>query len=58
MLKRVISIIIIIVLLITLIIVSFKYRSILEESNWKQTNANIAVKGDLSIASTSFAGNS
>lgn len=58
MLKRVISVVIIIVLSITLIIVSFKYKGMLEESNWKQNNANIGVKGDLSIASASFAGNS
>jgi len=59
MLKRRISIVVlIIVLVITLIIVSFKYRSLLDKYNWQQTNANLEVKEDLSIASASFAGNS
>jgi len=56
--KRRTSTMLIILLVITLIIVSFKYISLLEEYNWQQTNANLGVKADLSIASTSFTGNS
>jgi len=55
--KKRISIVLIIVLSITLIIVSFKYRSLLEEYNWQKTNANNGIKVDLSIASSIFAGN-
>ncbi|MDR3682066.1 MAG: hypothetical protein P4L41_18995 [Flavipsychrobacter sp.] len=58
MIKRKISIAIIIGLVITLIIVSFKYKSLLEEYNWQLTNADLGVKGNLSIASASFGGNS
>ena len=58
MFKRRIPIVLIIVLVITLIIFSTKYIRLLEEYNWQQTNANLGVKGDLSIASASFAGNS
>lgn len=56
--KKRISMVLIIVLSITLIIMSFKYKSLLEEHNWQQTNVNSGVKGDLSIASSLFAGNS
>ena len=44
------SIVIIIVLVITIIIVAFKYNSLLA----KQNDANVGVKVDLSIASSSF----
>lgn len=56
--KRIISIVVFIVLVVTVIIVSNKYRSLLEVYNWQQTNANIEVKADLNTASCSFGGNS
>jgi hypothetical protein len=54
--KKIISRIMIIVLTITLIIMSFKYKDLLEKYNWQQHNANIEVKADLSIASSSIGG--
>jgi len=56
--RKGITLILIIVLSISLIIISLKCRSISEERSWNQTNANMNVKADLSVASGLFGGNS
>ena len=56
--RKGITLILIIVLSISLIIISLKCRSISEERSWNQTNANMNVKADLSVASDLFGGNS
>jgi len=55
--KRRISIVLIIVLVITLVTVSFKYKTLLDEHNGQQSNVNGMFQSDLSIASNLFAGN-
>ena len=56
MVKKRISIFLISVLTITLIIVSVKYKSLLEEYNFQHNNANMNFQAAISIASTALSG--
>lgn len=58
MLKRKISIVLIIALLIALIIMSFKYKNLLEKYNFQQTNVNLDFKGELRAAGNDFGSDS
>lgn len=55
MIKRINPIVPILVLVITLIMVSFKYKTLLDEHSRQQTNINAVFKRDLSTARNLFA---
>ena len=55
MIKRINPIVPILVLAITLIMVSFKYKTLLDEHSRQQTNINAVFKKDLSAARNLFA---